>query len=622
MSAYIPNEIIEEINRRVDILDLVSRYVTLKRTGRNYVGLCPFHTEDTPSFTVTPDKQIYYCFGCQKGGGPINFIMEIENLTFPEAVEKLAGELGIVIPQKPLSAHDEQKKQEKKMLLNMHKVAASFYASKLWEYENARAAREYLKKRDIPVEWAKKFNLGFAPDDDWESLCRYLLAQGYSVSLLEKAGLGGKSAKTGKVYDKFHSRIIFPINDYKGQTIAFGGRIIGDGTPKYLNSTETPIYNKSANLYALHLAASEIRRLDCAVIMEGYMDVLMAHRYGVGNAVASLGTALTVEQAQLLHRYTDNVLLAYDGDSAGQKASLRGIEILRNTNFNIKLITLPEGMDPDEFLKKEGKEGWDNYIDNNALGVLEFLLQHAMSKYDKESVHGKSKIVAELFPAIAGTKSVVERDSFIRLMASSLEIFPETVYADLRKSGLKISSPVNKKQNTPIINIKLKSKTAPLLRLVLEDKAIFDKTEKELGLNFWETFPEQQLIDIVKENYNEYSWNPVSLLGKIENENKEEIRAISDNGREKTVKEEENATNSAKNEGIKQFLLKLLSKELPEENRQKLADEYIRAIKIGILQQEVENMLQAMQRGESTQELLREIMQKQKEMQTLRQAGN
>lgn len=615
MAGLIPQEIIEEINRRVDILDLVGRYVSLRRTGRNYIGLCPFHNEDTPSFTVTPDKQICYCFGCQKGGGPINFLMEIENLSFVEAARKLAAELGIVIPEKALSPQEEKKRQERNQIFNMHKLAAEFYAAQLANNANSRIALEYMKKRDIPQELAKSFMLGYAPDNDWEALCRHLQEKGYSYALIEKAGLGGKSAKTGKLYDKFHSRLIFPISDYKGQVIAFGGRIIGDGTPKYLNSTETPIYNKSANLFGLHQAGSNIRKLDQAVIMEGYMDVLMAHRYGVNNAVASLGTALTKEQAQLLRRYTDKVLLAYDGDSAGQKASLRGIEILRAANFDIKLITLPNGMDPDDFLKKEGKEGWDNYVAHNSLGVLEFLLNAALQKFDKQSVHGKSSIVSELLPAIANTQSVVERDSFIRLMADKLGVLPETVYADLRKSGLKIAAPKAAAAKAAPLNINLSSKTAPLLRIAIENKKVFDKVEAELGLDFWNTKAECLLAYVVKANYSDYNWQPATLLEKID-----EMQA--GNPQDLANIKEENTRKSVQNEGIKQFLLKLLSKEFPEDNNLRLADEYIRGVKIAIIQQEINNMLERLKNGEADPELLSALTESQKQMQALRRTGN
>lgn len=613
MAGYIPQEVIEEINRRVDILDLVGRYVRLKRTGRNYIGLCPFHSEDTPSFTVTPDKQIFYCFGCAKGGGAINFLMEIENLSYPEAVRKLAAELNIAIPEKPLSPAEEKRRQERNISLKLHELAAQFYAAAL---PNSRVAIEYMHKRDVPLELAKRFGLGYASDNDWEALCRYLLDLGYTPEQIEKSGLGGKSGKTGKMYDKFHSRLIFPISNFKGEVIAFGGRILGEGTPKYLNSTETPIYNKSANLFGLNLAGANIRKLDRAVIMEGYMDVLMAHRYGVDNAVASLGTALTAEQAQLLHRYTEHVLLAYDGDAAGQKASLRGIEILRAANFDIRLITLPDDMDPDDFLKKVGKQGWDDYIESNAVGALEFLLNAAVSKHGVDTVGGKARIVKELLPAIAATRSVVERDGFIRLMAESMGVLPESIYADLRGSGLKIAAPTVKAAPANAVEVRVSGNTAPLLRLAIANKAVFDRVEAELGLDFWETAVERELAHIVCGLREQYDWHPVSLLDKINAENAGELQVLANNTEVKRV----NYANSSQNEGIKQFLLKLLSKDYPEDNAGQIAAEYILGVKRQLLKKDIAALLMRIQKGESATELLCELQDKQKQLQSL--SGN
>ena len=592
MSNFISTEIIDEIQRRVDILDVVGRHVNLKRTGKNYVGLCPFHSEDTASFTVTPEKQIFYCFGCQKGGDVINFVKEIENLTFAEAAKKLAEECGIKLPERKMSAQEEETLRKKHTIEGMHTAAADFYAKILEQDPQAAKAREYMKQRAIPHKLAQAFNMGYAPDSDWEALSKHLLARGADAGLLQQSGLGGKSEKTGKFYDKFHSRLIFPICDYKGQVIAFGGRVIdAGGTPKYLNSTETPIYNKSKNLYGLHIAAPNIRKHGRAVIMEGYMDVVIAHSYGVDNAVASLGTALTPEQAKLLRRYTEKVILSYDGDEAGQKATIRGIEILRAQGFDIRILTLPDGMDPDDFLRENGKDGWNRFIENSAQGVLEYLLATALKQHDISTVAGKGMVVQELLQPIAKTKSNVERDSFINLTAQELGVSAQTIYADLAKSGLKLNSEIPKIKpsvskvvaSAPQAN---QNDTNVLLRLAIEDKKVFALVEKKLGLDFWPHKEEKALIALITRQDEAYDWNPVSLLHRMTETNKPP-----------SVKESKESTEEKEEiEGLRDFLLKLLSTKIPEENKTLLAEHYIKDFRIRSCQKEADEILPEIQK--------------------------
>ena len=595
MSNFISTEIIDEIQRRVDILDIVGRHVNLKRTGKNYVGLCPFHSEDTASFTVTPEKQIFYCFGCQKGGDVINFVKEVENLTFAEAAKKLAEECGIKLPERKMSAQEEETLKKKHLIESMHTTAADFYAKILEQDPQAAKAREYMKQRAIPHKLAQAFNMGYAPDNDWEALSRYLLAKGTDAGLLQQAGLGGKSEKTGKFYDKFHSRLIFPICDYKGQVIAFGGRVLeAEGIPKYLNSTETPIYNKSKNLYGLHIAAPNIRKYGSAVIMEGYMDVVIAHSYGVDNAVASLGTAFTPEQAKLLRRYTEKVILSYDGDDAGQKATLRGIEILRAQAFDIRVLTLPDGMDPDDFLRANGKDGWNRFVENSAQGVLEYLLATALKKHDVSTVSGKGMVVQDLLQPISKTKSNVERDSFINLMAQKLGVSAQTIYADLAKSGLKLTSeiPKIKPAVSKIITSAAaasRNETTVLLRLAIEDKKIFEETAQTLGLDFWPHKEEKALIALITKQGGAYDWNPASLLHRINETSKTNEQQTRKESIESTEEKEEI-------EGLRDFLLKLLSTEIPEGNKTLLAEHYIKDFRKKSCQKEAGEILLEIQR--------------------------
>jgi len=559
--GYIPPETVNEIIQKADIVEVISKYLTLKKTGKNFVGLCPFHNEDTPSFSVAPDKQIFYCFGCQKGGNVIQFIMEMESITLPEAAEKLAEQVGVPIPQQELTPTEAARNAQKHDLLHIHELAADFFAHNL----SHPAAASYIKKRGISLDSLAGFCLGYAPGDDWESLYRYLSGKGYSDSLLEESGLVSRSTKTGHYYDKFHGRLMFPICDYRGQAVAFGGRVIGEGEPKYLNSPQSPIYNKSQHLYALHIAASAIRHQDMAVVMEGYMDVLTAHQNGVNNAVASLGTAFTEAQARLLKRYTTNVLLCYDSDEAGGKASQRGLEILRDQGFTVRVIRLPGEKDPDDFLRKNGHEGWELLLKQHTSDALEYLLQIALEKYGGNTATEKGQITSELLPTIAKSKSQVERESFINLLAKRLGVSTETVYADLRKSGLKIAPP-----QKDIISIRRHSiqsaivadPSSMLLRLMLEDQDVFSQVLEELGDDFCQSEEEKQLIFMVKELHEEYDWHAASLLHRF----------------------------SGENEGLRQFVLKLLQIDLPPLTFNELANEYIQAFKIRILQKRIQKL--------------------------------
>ena len=325
MVNRIPQEIIEEVMQRADIVEIVGEYVALRRRGRNYFGLCPFHHEDTPSFSVNGEKQIYKCFGCGKGGNVIGFVQEIEHLSFQEAVRKLAERYHIVIPERAMNPAEQARLAERQAMLAAYHAAAAFYAAQL---PLSTAAQAYMQKRGIDSQAATRFGLGCAPEEDWQALYHTLREAGYGEQTLIDCGLISRSGKNGRCYDKFHGRLIFPIRDQRGGVVAFGGRAMRGEEPKYLNSQTTPIYNKSNVLYALDLAGDAIRRSGQVVIMEGYMDVLTAHRHGVENAVATCGTAFTAEHARLLRRYAPEaperlqVLLALDPDAAGARAAV------------------------------------------------------------------------------------------------------------------------------------------------------------------------------------------------------------------------------------------------------------------------------------------------------------
>ena len=347
---YYPDELIEEVRMKNDIVDVISGYVRLQKKGANYFGLCPFHNEKSPSFSVSPGKQMYYCFGCGAGGNVYTFIQEYENYTFPEAVKMLADRAGVNLPEIEYSEEAKKAESKRSRLLEINKEAAKYFYFQLRARQGETGYR-YLRDRQLSDETIKKFGLGFANKTS-NDLVQYLRSKGYSPELIHEAGLCNVDEKHG-MYDKFWNRVIFPIEDINHRVIGFGGRVMGDGTPKYLNSPETPIFDKSRNLYGLNFARTS--RKGNIILCEGYMDVISMHQAGFDQAVASLGTAFTLGQASLLKRYTKEVLLSYDSDGAGVKAALRAIGILKEAGLTGKIISLEPYKDPVEFMKNLGK---------------------------------------------------------------------------------------------------------------------------------------------------------------------------------------------------------------------------------------------------------------------------
>ena len=362
MEGNIPNDFVDEVRSRFDIVELVAEYVQLKRSGRNHFGFCPFHGEKTPSFSVSQDKQIFHCFGCGEGGNVFSFLMKMDGLTFPEAVKELAERTGLALPQAAAEPGREQTLSVNKRLRSCLDWAYKYYLHMLGRPEAAEAVR-YLRQRGLTAEIIERFGIGYAPDS-WDAISQFLKKKGYSEQEMFQAGLLSTSER--KTYDKFRNRIIFPIHNQRGEIIAFGGRVLGDGMPKYLNSPETPLFDKGKNLYALHLARESIRKKKQAVIFEGYMDVIAAHQAGVTQAVASLGTSLTEAQARLLRNQADDVVIVYDADAAGQAATWRGLGILRQAGCLVKVGRLPAGLDPDDYVRKFGGESFQRDIVDGA----------------------------------------------------------------------------------------------------------------------------------------------------------------------------------------------------------------------------------------------------------------
>lgn len=415
-----PENFINELTERNDIVDVVSSYVRLsKKSGANLFGLCPFHSEKTPSFSVSPDKQIYHCFGCGKGGGVINFVMEIENLSFPEAVEFLAKRAGLPMPEE---TNDRESRRRSRMLA-LNKAAARFFYEQL-NTPSGQAACDYMRKRRLSPATARNFGLGFAPDT-WSSLTEAMKSQGFTEQELAEAGLV-RRGKSGGVYDTFRNRLMFPVIDVRGNVIGFSGRILGDGEPKYMNSPETLVFNKSRNLFALNLAKKS--KCGYIILSEGNIDVASLHQAGFDSAVASLGTSLTPEQARLISRYTDQVIIAYDNDTAGIKASQRAISILEKLDLKVKVLRLEGAKDPDEFIKLKGPEAFRKLLEGSE-NQIDYRLRAVTDKYDLNSDEEKVAFLKEATDLVARLPGAVERQVYSMRVAAMAGV-PENVVAD------------------------------------------------------------------------------------------------------------------------------------------------------------------------------------------------
>lgn len=424
-------ELIEEVRSRNDIVDVISGYVKLKKSGSNYFGLCPFHNEKSGSFSVSPSKQMYYCFGCGAGGNVITFIMEYENYTFMEAVRMLAERAGIELPQMEETPEERKSRDIRSQLLEINKLAAVYYFHQL-RGQNGSTAMNYLKKRELSDETIQRFGLGYSSmySDD---LYRYIKSKGYKDDILKESGLF--TYGDGKVTDKFWNRVMFPIMDMNNRVIGFGGRVMGDGKPKYLNSPETKLFDKSRNLYGLNIARTS--RKPNIIICEGYMDVISLHQAGFNQAVASLGTALTSGQASLMKRYTDQVLITYDSDGAGVKAALRAIPILKEAGLTTKVINMKPYKDPDEFIKGLGAEAFQERIDK-AQNSFMYEISAMEQNYDLTDPDSKTRFFNEVAGRIVGFEEELERNNYIEAVADKYMVSMEALKAMVGNYGNRV----------------------------------------------------------------------------------------------------------------------------------------------------------------------------------------
>ncbi len=438
---FYPDELVEEVRLRNDVVDVVSGYVKLERKGRRYFGLCPFHNEKSPSFSVEPGKQFFYCFGCNKGGSVIQFIMNIEHLDFVEALKYLAERAGIALPE-PEDSGEREKARRRKEILDLNKDAARFFYSVL-AGKSGLAAQGYLKKRGLTEKTIRQFGLGLSPNS-WSELSNQLMAKGASKELLLSSGLSLKS-KSGDLIDRFRDRIMFPIFDIRGNIIGFGGRVMDGSQPKYMNSPDTPVYYKSRELYGLNYARmSASKKL---LIVEGYMDVISLHQAGIDYAVASLGTALTQMQAWILKKYCDEVIIAYDADSAGQAATMRGLDILEEAGCRVRVLLIPEGKDPDEYVRNNGPEKFKNLVDR-AISLLDYKIRVQNNMHNLDTVDDKLMLLNNVADILAAHDNSIERELYLKTYAEQYGISSESLQNEVLKR-MKKNKPGQGRTNTP-----------------------------------------------------------------------------------------------------------------------------------------------------------------------------
>lgn len=524
---YYPEEIVEEVRQRNDIVDVISSYVKLKKTGSNYMGLCPFHNEKSPSFSVSGPKQMYHCFGCGVGGNVFTFIMEYENYTFVEALKYLAERAGIRLPETEMSDEDKRKADLRNRLLEMNKIAANYFYYQL-KSERGKTAYDYLKKREISDETIVKFGLGYANiySDD---LYQYMKKKGYEDSLLKESGLVSMDEKRG-AHDKFWNRVMYPIMDANNRVIGFGGRVMGEGTPKYLNSPETRIFDKSRNLFGLNFARQSRSR--CMILCEGYMDVISLHQAGFGYAVASLGTAFTGLQANLLKRYTDEVLLSYDSDEAGVKAALRAIPILKEAGLSAKVINMKPYKDPDEFIKALGVEAYQERIDN-AQNSFYFEIEVLERQYNLSDPEEKTKFFNEIAKKLLVFKEEIERNNYIEAMDRKYNIGFENLRKLVNRYGLQMvngqaydTQPSERPAKQKAEDGFAKSQKI-LLTWLIEDTRLFGKIK---GIISPDDFKEELYYKVSKMLFDEYEQEghvtPAKILNQFESK-EEQTQAAS-----------------------------------------------------------------------------------------------
>ena len=512
----IPQQFIEEVQSRTDIAELISSYVPLKKTGRNFKGICPFHGEKTPSFIVSPQKQIFHCFGCGEGGGVFQFLTLIEKVTFPEAVEMLAKALGMAMPYQK-----NKSDKTKSFLYETTSKATSFFHNILKDNKECQAIRTYLEKRGIGPETINKFHLGFAPGHN--SLIEHMRKSGFTLEVLEKASL--VTSSNGSFRDLFINRIIFPIFDVRARVVGFGARTWEDlpNSPKYINSLENVLYSKREHLYGLNFSKDAIIKEDSVVVVEGYLDMITPFMRGIENIVASLGTALTFEQIRLIKRYTSCVVLVYDSDKAGETATARSIDLLLESDLKVKVVHLPKGYDPDSLVLKSGREAFLKLL-SEKLDFFDYKLGSLKRAYDADSIEGKTKIAKEMLITLDKLNSEIQKYEYIKKLADNLGLKEEIVIAEFRNMVSKTNKNYDKGRTSAVTSAKsmisnefVSITERVVIKGMLTNSKALNLARKKLKKEYFSSHLSQKTISFIFSSYSlEENDSTQKLLGRIE----------------------------------------------------------------------------------------------------------
>ena len=538
---YYSEEVIEEVRTKNDIVDVISQYVSLKKKGATYFGLCPFHNEKSPSFSVSREKQMYYCFGCGAGGNVFTFLMDYENFSFVEALKFLADRAGVALPEMEYSKEAKARADRKTQLLEINKLAAQYFYVQL-KSEQGKTAHAYLTGRQLSEETIKAFGLGYSNKYS-DDLYKYLRTKGYTEELIRKAGLVNTDERHG-IYDKFWNRVIFPIMDVNNRVIGFGGRVMGDGKPKYLNSPETVVFDKSRNLYGLNRARTS--KKPYFLLCEGYMDVISLHQAGFTNAVASLGTALTLGHASLMKRYVQEVYLTYDSDDAGTRAALRAMPILKEAGISARVIRMDPYKDPDEFIKNLGAEEFEGRIKAARNGFL-FSLEIAEREFDMHSPEGKTAFFNEAARRLLGFEEELERNNYIEAVAKKYKVSEESLRKLVSKTAVRegMARPVSRPKQA---NGQEKPKEDPslvsqkvLLTWMIDKRKLFEIISRYISPKDFTEELYQTVAGFVYEQYQTGDLNPAKILNHFtaEEEHREAASLFHTRIKELKTKEEQ-----------------------------------------------------------------------------------
>jgi DNA primase len=519
MSNHFSEELLDQIRDANDIVDVISEYVPLKKRGKNFLGLCPFHTEKDASFTVTPDKQIFYCFGCGEGGNVISFLMKHEKLSFPEAVKILAKRANISLPQ---DSFDNKKAKQLDKLYYANQVADEFFHKNLYREKPGKVARQYLKKRGFEPETQKLFSLGFAPQE-WEGLIRYAKTKGIEPEVLSLAGLAAPRTEAAGFYDRFRNRITFPIFNLSGKIVGFGGRVLDDkDEPKYLNSPETPIYHKGTILYGLNFSKDEIRQQKSAILVEGNVDLITLYQAGIKNVVASSGTAFTQNQARLLSRYAEKVYLFFDADTAGQSATFRSVDLLFSEGLEVFVVSLNPGEDPDSFLREFGVDAVREKI-QKACSFIDFKYESLGQDFEKLSLRQQEQVISDLAQTAAKITDEIRKNLFIKKIAQTFKMNEALI---MKLAGRKRTSAVRRPQSaaseakTELRLSREEEIERGLLRILMEDKKLLKLTTGKLNPEDFSASEHREIFLLIQA---QKKTSPAGLLDMVGEEKTKEL---------------------------------------------------------------------------------------------------